>query len=85
MAVDYSNNKKSSHADDARLVRHGVLASTFRTKPRRSARDACAIGVLISVAASLMLVKTVPQKPCSQPLEEIMVLIRAVAIHDRSV
>jgi hypothetical protein len=32
-----------------------------------------------SVAASLMLVKTVPQKPCSQPLKEIMMLICAVA------
>jgi hypothetical protein len=32
-----------------------------------------------SVAASLMLAKTVPQKPCSQPLKEIMVLICAVA------
>ena len=47
-----------------------------------------------SVAASLMLVKAVPQKPCSQPVKDLMVLICAVATgvvtrddfaHDRSV
>jgi len=98
LAVRRSSNKHHIHAV-WRLVRHGVLVFYYFQNYPEEVREARFLPseyltFFTSGAASLMLVKAVPQKPCSQPVKDLMVLICAVATgvvtrddfaHDRSV
>ena len=76
------------------IFRSSTNALSFPNQPEARFLPSEYLTFFTSVAASLMLVKAVPQKPCSQPVKDLMVLICAVATgvvtrddfaHDRSV